>query len=119
MNRLSIISRRRTFVLLALLLAGGLVTAQNTNTGVTIEGNVFGGGNQGKVNSNPKVTVGYTDSSKSATVLGSVYGAGNQAKVTGNTNVILQGNADIRTNVFGGGKSADVEGSTNVILKEQ
>ena len=82
-------------------------------------GNVFGGGNEGAVTSNPKVTVGYTNSSKSATVLGSVYGAGNQAKVTGNTNVILQGNADIRTNVFGGGKSADVEGSTNVILKEQ
>lgn len=86
---------------------------------VDFEGNVFGGGNQGKVTSNPKVTVGYTDSSKSATVFGSVYGAGNRAKVTGNTNVILQGNADIRTNVFGGGKSADVEGSTNVILKEQ
>ena len=82
-------------------------------------GNVFGGGNEGAVTSSPKVTVGYTDLTKSATVLGSVYGAGNRAKVTGNTNVILQGNADIRTNVFGGGKSADVEGSTNVILKEQ
>ncbi len=86
---------------------------------VDFEGNVFGGGNQGKVTSNPKVTIGYTDNTKSATVNGSVYGAGNRAKVTGNTNVILQGNADIRTNVFGGGKSADVEGSTNVILKEQ
>ncbi len=98
---------------------GGSFSVDNTNTNVDFDGNVYGGGNQGAVTSNPKVTIGSTNTSKEAVILGNVYGGGNQAKVTGNTNVILQGNADVRTNVFGGGKSADVEGSTHVELKEQ
>ena len=82
-------------------------------------GNVFGGGNEGKITSSPKVTVGYTDNTKSATVKGNVYGGGNVAEVEGNTKVLLQGNAEVKTNVYGGGKSADVKGSTNVILGDE
>ena len=96
---------------------GGTATFQSG--AITFEGNVFGGGNEGKITSNPKVTIGYTDNTKSATVNGNVYGGGNAADVEGNTKVLLQGNAEVKTNVFGGGKSADVKGSTQVLLGEQ
>ena len=96
---------------------GGTATFQSGQ--LDFVGNVFGGGNEGKITSSPKVTVGYTDNTKSATVNGNVYGGGNVAEVEGNTKVLLQGNAEVKTNVFGGGKSADVKGSTKVILGEE
>ena len=45
-------TRRKTFLILALLLTGGMASAQ-----VQINGNVYGGGNLGIVTENTTVTV--------------------------------------------------------------
>ena len=90
-------------------------------------GNVYGGGNMGKVTTrSTRVTVGdKTNASKEAKVLGNIYGGGNEADVEGNTNVVLQGNAEVGKDddpntgdVFGGGHAGKVTGSTNVTLGE-
>ena len=86
----------------------------------TVNGNVYGGGNEADVTSNPKVTIGHqTNTAYEATVGGNVYGGGNAAHVQGDTKVILQGKANIGDNVYGGGKHGDVNGSTNVIIVPQ
>lgn len=54
-----------------------------TMTGGTINGNLFGGGNQGAVNSNTSVTI------TGGEVKQNVYGGGNKAAVTGSTNVMI------------------------------
>ena len=64
----------------------GTTITGNTNitmTGGSINGNLFGGGNQGVVNSNATVTI------TGGTVTGNVYGGGNQAEVTGTTKVVV------------------------------
>lgn len=109
---------------------GGTFVVDITNTPVQFDGNVFGGGNEGKVTSNPQVTIGdkTNTSTHEANILGNVYGGGNAADVTGNTNVILQGKANIGKfndqgelkgggSVYGGGKLADVNGKTNVTVE--
>ena len=53
------------------------------------EGNVFGGGNEGDVTSNPKVIIGDGTSYSKVDVLGSVYGGGNRGKITGSTQVVV------------------------------
>ena len=92
MNRLSINLRRRTFFLMALLLMGGMASAQ-----VNIEGNVYGGGYDGTVSDSTTVTVNggtvgrkltleerKTDSSGQIVRIntGNVYGGGDGTKVT-------------------------------------
>ena len=54
-----------------------------TMTGGTVNGNVFGGGNQGTVNNNASVTI------TGGTVIGNVYGGGNEAAVGGQTRVVI------------------------------
>ena len=53
------------------------------------EGNVFGGGNEGKVTSNPKVIVGVSTNDKLVHILGDVYGGGNHGNVEGASEVII------------------------------
>ena len=64
----------------------GTTITGNTNitmTGGIINGNVFGGGNQGKVNNNTNVNVA------GGSVTGNVYGGGDQAEVLGTTTVTI------------------------------
>lgn len=53
------------------------------------EGNVFGGGNEGKVTSNPKVIVGVSTNDTPVHILGDVYGGGNHGNVEGASEVII------------------------------
>lgn len=56
------------------------------------EGNVFGGGNQGDVTSQPRVIIGDGTTGATATpvtVKGSVYGGGNRGDITGSPQVIV------------------------------
>ena len=53
------------------------------------EGNVFGGGNEGKVTSNPKVIVGVSTNDSLVNILGDVYGGGNLGDVEGSSEVII------------------------------
>ena len=74
----------------------------------TITGNVYGGGNEAKVEGNTHVNIGTklgqsivfvspvgateaqrTKVVKGAKIRGNIYGGGNKAEVTGNTNVII------------------------------
>ena len=66
----------------------GSGTTINGSTSITmtrgaINGNLFGGGNQGAVNSNTNVTI------TGGSVTGNVYGGGNKAEVKGKTNVVI------------------------------
>ena len=63
----------------------------NDGTGPTVyEGNVFGGGYQGNVTSNPIVIIGKPDPTDSpVTIEGNVYGGGKEGKVIGDTKVII------------------------------
>ncbi len=89
----------------------------------TIDGDVYGGGEVGRVENNTTVTIGEGDgvdeTSATATsapeIKGSVYGGGAgvethgySALVRGNPTVIVQGNAKVRGNVYGGGEIASV-----------
>ena len=101
-----------------------LTTDENKNKGtkVTISngqvnGNVYGGGEVGRVEWNTQVTIGVgTGNGPFAPVInGSVFGAGKgkdthgyAALVRGNSTVTVQGNAKVLQNVYGGGEQATV-----------
>lgn len=68
----------------------------------SVSGNVIGGGNNGSVSGSTKVIV--TDT----TINGSLYGGGNSANVYGNTNLTIDGNSKIDIAVFGGGNSGAI-----------
>ncbi len=82
----------------------------------TVGGNVYGGGEVGRVEKNTVVTIGLENDETSAPVItGSVFGAGKGVKthgyaalVRGNPTVIIQGNAKIGQSVYGGGEIASV-----------
>ena len=87
----------------------------------TVTGNVYGGGEIGRVEMNTSVTIGLGDGVASGTVTSapeiqhSVFGGGKglethgySALVRGNPTVIIQGNAKVRDNVYGGGQIASV-----------
>jgi len=88
----------------------------------TIRGNVYGGGEIGRVEKNTTVTIGLgdgvaaTDTPTSApVVMGSVFGGGKgkethgyAALVRGNPTVTVQGNAKVLKSVYGGGEIASV-----------
>ena len=84
----------------------------------TVDGNVYGGGEIGRVEKNTVVTIGLADagSDKSKPVIkGSVFGGGKgeeehgyAALVRGNPTVTIQGKAKIGHNVYGGGEIASV-----------
>ena len=81
----------------------------------TVNGNVYGGGEVGRVEWNTQVTVGAVSGSGTPKVEGSVFGAGKglethgySALVRGNSTVTVQGTAKIGHNVYGGGEMATV-----------
>ena len=66
---------------------GNIKITLNGNT--TVNGNVFGGGNESKSLSNTLVEIlGHTK------VLGNIYGGGNMAEVRGNTKVVVNGQSN-------------------------
>ena len=101
---------------------GSVGTLQGTGEDQTLKegtGNVYGGGEVGRVETNTEVKVGNgagTSGGASApTILGSVFGGGAgvethgySALVRGNTTVTLEGNAGVGHNVYGGGEIASV-----------
>ena len=130
-------TQRKTFLLLALLLTGGMASAQ-----VQINGNVYGGGNLGIVTENTTVIVNGGTVGKKIPLedrlvdknvqinrvnYGNVYGGGNgntimgynpnnnapifelnAGRVQGNTTVYVGGDAVVRRAVYGGGNMASV-----------
>ena len=89
----------------------------------TIDGNVYGGGEIGRVENNTTVTIGLGDGVDETTatatsapeIKGDVYGGGKGVKthgysalVRGNPTVVVQGNAKVRGTVFGAGEIASV-----------
>ena len=88
-----------------------------------VNGNVYGGGEVGRVERNTKVTIGREGAETSEAIIkGSVFGAGAgvethgySALVRGNAEVTIQGKAQVWKNVHGGGEKASV-GRYNVRL---
>ena len=83
----------------------------------TVNGNVYGGGQIGRVGDDTKVVIGVENASGSAapTISGSVFGAGAginthgySALVRGNADVTVQGAAQVGVSVYGGGEIASV-----------
>ena len=98
-------SRRKLFLLLSAMLMSGIATAQSN---ITIDGNVFGGGNVGQVTESTTVNM------KKGTVKGSVFGGGKGTKtdetaglVEGNTLVNMTGGL-VESSVYGGGELGSV-----------
>ena len=98
----------------------GLIDA-NGGTTVTIGngsvgGNVYGGGEIGRVEKNTVVTIGLEGNTTNELIIGgSVFGAGKgvpthgySALVRGNSTVTVQGKAKVRGSVYGGGEIASV-----------
>ena len=89
-------------------------TIVNISNG-TVNGNVYGGGEVGRVEWNTQVTIGAVSGEGTPVVNGSVFGAGAGvethgygALVRGNSTVTIQGNAKVKENVYGGGEQATV-----------
>ncbi len=82
----------RAVLMATIQLAGGSAMAQ----GPTINGSVYGGGNEADVKGNAEVTI------SAGQVLQSVYGGGNVANVGGSTEVNVTG-GQVENDVFGGG----------------
>lgn len=106
---------------------GTVGTLDGNDKLVTGTGNVYGGGQIGRVEQNTEVTIGFgtgvlTGSPSSKPVIeGSVFGAGAGVKthgysalVRGNSTVTVQGNAWVKKSVYGGGEIASV-GRYNVV----
>ena len=79
----------------------------------TVNGNVYGGGEVGRVEWNTQVTIGAGEGTP--IINGNVFGAGKgkethgyAALVRGNSTVTVQGNAKVLRNVYGGGEQATV-----------
>ena len=97
-------------------------TNNNKGTSVTIsngtvEGNVYGGGEIGRVewNTQVKIGVGTGEGSFAPIIKGNVFGAGKglethgySALVRGNSTVTVQGSAKVLKNVYGGGEKSTV-----------
>ena len=80
-----------------------------------VRGNVYGGGEVGRVEHNTAVTIGLTSGTSTPVINGSVFGAGAgvnthgySALVRGNSTVIVQADAKVRGSVYGGGEKASV-----------
>ena len=78
-------------------------------------GNVYGGGEVGRVEVNPVVMIGVESGTTAPIIEGEVYGAGKgvrthgySALVRGNTTVTVQGDAKVRGSVYGGGEIGSV-----------
>ncbi len=88
-------------------------------TAGTVKGNVYGGGEVGRVETDTKVQigdgVGEEGGAAAPTITGSVFGGGAgvethgySALVRGNTTVNVEGNASVGHSVYGGGEIASV-----------
>ena len=96
--------------------------AYSTNVNIsngTVNRNVYGGGEVGRVETDSKVKIGSGDGTvggaSAPTITGSVFGGGAgvethgySALVRGNTYVTVEGNARVGHSVYGGGKIASV-----------
>ena len=79
-------------------------------------GNVYGGGEIGRVESNTSVTIGLEGNTENnITIMGNVYGAGQGVEThgysgltRGNSTVVVQGKAKVLGSVYGGGEMASV-----------
>ena len=85
-----------------------------SNTAV-VKGNVYGGGQIGRVEDDAKVVIGTADGADKPDIRGSVFGAGAglethgySALVRGNAAVTVQGKAQVGGSVYGGGETASV-----------
>ena len=86
-------------------------------SGGMVKGNVYGGGQIGRVEDDAKVVIGVAEATGDATptITGSVFGAGAglvthgySALVRGNAAVTVQGTAQVGGSVYGGGETASV-----------
>ena len=84
-------------------------------TGGTVFGNVYGGGQIGRVEDDAKVMIGGASAEARADIKGSVFGAGAgkdthgySALVRGDTKVTVEGYALVGHSVYGGGEKASV-----------
>ena len=91
---------------------------KNTSVSIsngTVNGNVYGGGQIGRVEEHTVVTIGLSTGTSEPVITGSVYGAGAgvnthgySALVRGNSTVTIQGQTDVGHSVYGGGEIASV-----------
>ena len=118
-----------TSVVIANGTVGTLEGEEGSKTLKVGTGNVYGGGEVGRVEKNTVVTIGVTpkdgetitNTKFKPTVYGSVFGAGKgvathgySALVRGNSNVTIQGFAKVGQSVYGGGEIASI-GRYNVV----
>ena len=89
-------------------------TSVTINNG-TVEGNVYGGGEVGRVEADTEVIIGAASGTSTPTINGNVFGGGAgvethgySALTRGHTEVTIQGNAKVMQSVFGGGEIATV-----------
>ena len=89
-------------------------TTVNIGNGIVM-GNVYGGGEIGRVEKNTVVTIGLESGTGTPVIKGDVFGGGKglethgyAALVRGNPTVTIQGKAKIGHNVYGGGEIASV-----------
>ena len=98
---------------------GTVGTLDANNKLVDGTGNVYGGGEVGRVETDTKVNIGEGDGtaggSSTPTIRGSVFGGGAGVETHGysalvrrNTTVTVEGNADVRKSIYGGGMIASV-----------
>ena len=94
----------------------GIVYKANVNvTAGTVKGNVYGGGEVGRVETDATVKIGPDTETASPNIFGNVFGGGAGLKthgyaalVRGNTYVTVQSSAQVGHNVYGGGQIAAV-----------
>ena len=91
-------------------LASSLKGSALTTATVTVDGNVYGGGDAAAVNGSTTVTLQQVTGggvTATTTVSNNVFGGGNLADVSGNTDVTVNGGT-VTHDVYGGGALADV-----------
>ena len=91
-------------------LASSLKGSALTTATVTVDGNVYGGGDAAAVNGSTTVTLQQVTGggvTATTTVSNNVFGGGNLADVSGNTDVAVNGGT-VTHDVYGGGALADV-----------
>ena len=109
------------------------------STGVTVNGDVYGGGAEGKVNNSISINVnaaningdlyggghgGNAEVSGNSAItmtggtIGNVFGGGNAAKLIGNSSVTIT-DGIVTSNVYGGGNQAEVKGQTKVVVGQK
>ena len=98
----------------------GITYSTNVNIkNGTVNQNVYGGGEVGRVETDTQVKIGNgtgtAEGTFAPTIMGSIFGGGAgvethgySALVRGNTTVTVEGNADVRKSIYGGGMIASV-----------